>query len=93
MPTPISVFIREDVLAAYGLTQEELAERLRVSRLTINQLVNDRRAITAEMALRLAKLTGTTAAFWLNLQQKVDLWVSYQRIEADLKNIQPMNDI
>lgn len=89
-PTPPATFIREDVLEAYGLTQDELARRLGVSRLTVNQLVNDRRAITAEMALRLARLTGTTPEFWLNLQQRTDLWRARRRLGGDLEAIEPM---
>jgi addiction module HigA family antidote len=89
-PTPPSVFVREDILEAFKLTQDELAQRLGVSRLTVNQLVNNRRAITAEMALRLSRLTGTTAEFWMNLQQKVDLWEANQKISGDLDAIQPL---
>lgn len=57
-----------------GLTQGELANRLRVSRRTVNQIVNERRGISADMALRLGKLTNITPQMWLNLQMAVDLW-------------------
>lgn len=73
-PTHPGEFIREDILEEFELTQGELAERLGVSRRTINQLVNERRGITADMALRLGKLTNTTPQLWLNLQTAVDLW-------------------
>jgi antitoxin HigA-1 len=73
-PTHPGEFIREDILEEFGFTQGELAERLGVSRRTISQLVNERRGISADMALRLGKLTNTTPQLWLNLQMAVDLW-------------------
>jgi antitoxin HigA-1 len=44
-----------------------------VSRLTINEIINDRRTVTAEMALRLEAVTRVSASMWLNLQRNVDL--------------------
>jgi addiction module HigA family antidote len=76
-PTPPGDFIKEDILEEFGLTQRELAEKLGVSRLTINQLVNGKRTITADMALRLGKFTKTSPQMWLNLQNMVDLWDAY----------------
>ena len=45
-----------------------------VSRKTVNELCTNRRAITVDTALILAKVFGNTASFWLNLQQRNDLW-------------------
>ena len=73
-PTHPGEFIREDILEEFGFTQSELAEKLGVSRRTINQLVNEHRGISADMAIRLGKLTNTTPQLWLNLQMAVDLW-------------------
>ena len=73
-PTHPGEFIREDILEEFGLTQSALAERLGVSRRTINQLVNEQRSVSADMAIRLGKLTGTTPQLWLNLQTAIDLW-------------------
>src|SRR4051812_20886186 len=81
-PTPPSVHIQE-VLEANSLTQDQLADALRVSRLTVNQLVNDRRSITADMAVRLEKLTGVSASHWLTLQQNYDLWQARQKGAAE----------
>jgi antitoxin HigA-1 len=87
-PTHPGEFIREDILLEYGLTQEELAEKLEVSRRSINQLVNEKRRVTADMALRLGKFTQTSPELWLNLQTAVDLWDARQSTEA-LERIQP----
>jgi addiction module HigA family antidote len=43
-----------------------------VSRLTVNEIINDRRIVTAEMALRLEAVTRVSASMWLNLQRNVD---------------------
>jgi addiction module HigA family antidote len=77
-PTHPGEFIREDILEEFGLTQTALAEKLGVSRRTINQLVNEKRGVTADMALRLGRLTNTTPQLWLNLQMAHDLWEASQ---------------
>jgi antitoxin HigA-1 len=89
-PTPPSAQIRSQILEAYGLTQDQLADALGVSRLTVNQLVNDRRSITPEMALRLERLTGVRASHWLTLQQNYDLWHTRQEVKQDLRAIRPL---
>jgi addiction module HigA family antidote len=66
--------LRKFILAGCQITQYELATAMRVSRFSINQIMNGRRAVTAEMAMRLARVTSTTAEFWLNLQRDIDLY-------------------
>ena len=80
-PPPISPgeVLREDFLSKSGVTQEQLAAALGVSRVTVNQLLNDRRDVTAEMALRLAQVLSTTPEYWLNLQTKVNLYRARRR--------------
>lgn len=90
-PTHPGEFIREDILEEFGLTQGELAQRLGVSRRTINQIVNERRGISADMALRLGKFTNTTPQMWLNLQMAVDLWDAADASpKQSIKNIEPI---
>lgn len=89
-PVPPGVFIKEDILEEFHMTQGELAARLGVSRRTIHDLVNAKCALTAEMALRLARLTGTTAEFWLNSQRAVDLAQAERRLSANLQEISPL---
>lgn len=89
-PTPPSEFIRDEILDAYCLTQDELARRLGVSRLTVNELVNDRRSVTPEMALRLARLTGQSPEYWLNLQRQLDLWEARNSLSRALEEIEPL---
>ena len=73
-PTHPGAILREEVLPALKMSQTELAERLGVSRLSVSELVHEKRALTPEMALRLSKLLDTTAESWLAMQGAVDLW-------------------
>ena len=83
-------FLREDFLPDYGLTVSGLARALGVSRQTINELLRERRSVSPEMALRLSKLFGNSADFWLNLQRNVDLWEAENAIREDVERIQPL---
>lgn len=66
--------MREDFLDELGLTQEQLAEAIGVHRTTVNEILNGRRAITPEMALRLAHAFSTSAEYWMNLQKAIDIY-------------------
>jgi len=88
-PTHPGAILREDVLPTLEMTQTELAQRLGVSRLTVSELVHEKRGITPEMALRVAKLLNTTPESWLRMQQAVDLWDVQQHPEK-LANIKPL---
>ncbi len=63
-----------EFLAPLGMTQVELAERIGVPFQRVNQIIVRKRAVTPDTALRLARLFGTTAGFWLNLEQAWDLY-------------------
>ncbi len=65
----------------------DLARALKVSRKTVSKLVNERGAITPEMALRLSIAFDTTPHLWLNLQHNYDLWVAEQK-SKDLNEVQ-----
>jgi len=82
--------LREDFLPEYGLTVSGLAGAIGVSRQSVNELLRERRAISPDMALRLARLFGNTAEFWLNAQRAVDLWDTAQAIKTDVSRIKPL---
>jgi antitoxin HigA-1 len=89
-PTPIGDFIQEDILNEFHLSQGQLALALKVSRRTINELVNNKRNLTADMAVRLAKFTKTSPQTWLNLQMSLDLWdaLHHKKRAKDFQSIQ-----
>lgn len=62
-----------------GMTVKDAADRLHVSRVQLSRLLNGRASMSAEMALRVAALTGTTAESWLENQSHWDLWQASQR--------------
>jgi len=73
-PPPPGAVFRERVLEPLRMTQREAAERLKISYPRMNEIINGKRAVTPETALRLARFSGTDPGFWLDLQQAVDLW-------------------
>ena len=90
-PTHPGEMLREEFLPDYDLTVSGLAEALGVSRQSINELLRERRAVSPEMALRLARLFGNSPEFWLNAQRAVDLWDAAQAIKGDVARIRPLN--
>jgi antitoxin HigA-1 len=88
-PVPVSPgeVLRDDILAGTGITQDSLAEAMGVSRFTVNQIINGRRAVTADTALRLARVLSTTPDLWLNLQRDVDLWRARRAKATEIDNL------
>ena len=78
-PTHPGAILREDVLPELKITQQELADRLGVSRRTVSEILNEHRPLTPDMAIRIGKLLNTTPESWLRMQQTLDLWELEQR--------------
>ena len=77
-PTHPGEILLEDVLPALKMTQGELAKRLGVSRLSVSELLHGKRSLSPDMAVRIGRLTNTTAESWLRMQAAVDLWTLEQ---------------
>ena len=77
-PTHPGEILLEDVIKPLGLTVTEAAKNLGVSRKTLSELVNQKAALSPEMALRIAKATNTIPESWLNMQTKLNLWNTLQ---------------
>lgn len=73
-----------------SLTVTEIAKRLQVSRVQLSRLINCRAAMSAEMAIRVAVLTGTTPESWLENQMQWDLW---QALQQPRPVIQPLSAV
>jgi len=88
-PTHPGAVLRDDVLPALQVTQGRFAELLGVSRITVAMVLNERRGVSPEMALRLEKLLGTSAESWLRMQEALDLWAARQQPErfAEIKRL------
>ena len=86
-PTHPGAIFREDVLPALGITQTDLAQRLGVSRLTVSELLHEKRGLSADLAIRIGRLTGTTPESWLRMQEACDLWQMNQTRAAEYAQI------
>jgi addiction module HigA family antidote len=82
--------LREEYLKPMRLSATELAKRLHVSPPTINDIVRQRRAVTADMAVRLGKFFSTSEQFWLNLQNAYDVNCARKHLAGTLKEIKPV---
>ena len=68
--------LAEEFLEPMGISHRELARQMGVTPMRVNDIVHGKRTITADTALRLAKVFGTSARFWMNLQTNHDLAVA-----------------
>ena len=73
-PASVGEILLEEFMGPMGLTQGALADAMGVQRKHVNELCNDRRAVTAPTALILARVFGNSPEFWLNVQRRNDLW-------------------
>lgn len=80
-PVTPGEMLKEEFLAEYGLSQNQLAKAIGISPNRIAEIVNNRRRITADTALRLGLYFGNTAEFWLNLQTRYDLKIARQKLD------------
>jgi addiction module HigA family antidote len=79
----------EDFLKSLGISQYRLAKEIGVSESTVSDVVNGRRGVTADMALRLARYFGISAQFWLNLQEMYDIEEAERKIGKQIQKIRP----
>jgi len=81
--------LREEYMRAYGLSSNALATALGVTAARVNEIANERRGITADTALRLARYFGGDGRSWMNLQQNYELECAEREIGDALKAIRP----
>jgi addiction module HigA family antidote len=74
--------LREDFLKPMELTQYALAKAIQVPQIRISEIVNGRRGISPDTALRLSRYFGTSAEFWLGMQSTYDLEIARDRLGA-----------
>ena len=78
-------FLREDFLVPLGLSASALALALRVPVTRISEILRERRGITADTALRLARYFGTTPDFWMKMQMAYDLALASKEVIARIE--------
>jgi len=88
-PTHPGEVLREDVLPSLKMPQTELARRLGVNRLSVSELLLEKRALSPDMAIRVGRLTSTTPESWLRMQEELDLWL----LEQDPKRYRQIEPI
>lgn len=89
-PTHPGEMLKEEFLIPMKMTQRQLADAIRIPYPQINEIVNQRRAVSAGAALRLAKYFNTSPDFWMNLQQRWDLYHARESESQTLKAIRPL---
>lgn len=89
-PTHPGEMLREEFFPDFGLSVSRAAQLLHVSRQSINELLRERRGVSTDMALRLARLFGTSPQYWLNMQRNVDLWDALDLHENEIEEIEPL---
>ena len=92
-PTPPGEMLLEEFLKPLEMTQTELATRIRVPYVRVNEIVNGKRRVTPSTALRLARAFGTSPDFWLNGQLALDLYrtIHDEKEIGELEQIEPVS--
>ncbi|MCK4797928.1 MAG: HigA family addiction module antidote protein [Spirochaetes bacterium] len=81
-PTHPGGILKRHYIEPLSLTISEVANDLGVSRKTISKIVNEKAAITPDIALRLSKAFNTSPELWLNMQTNYDLWIAVKKSEG-----------
>lgn len=90
-PTHPGEMLLEEFLVPLGLSQAAIARRLGMSPPRLNEIIHRRRSVTPETALRLARVLGVSADFWLGLQSDWDLWHAMRSKEAErIQELEPL---
>lgn len=82
-PVTPGEMLKEEFLAEYGLSQNQLAKAVGISPNRIAEIVNNRRRITADTALRLSLYFGNSAEYWMNLQANYDLKMARRKLKPE----------
>ncbi|TGK59185.1 addiction module antidote protein, HigA family [Leptospira wolffii] len=91
IPTPtVSQILREEFLDPLEVTPYRLAKELHVSTSTVLEILHDKRKITVEMSLRLAKFFGMSDKFWINLQNDLEIRKQKEKLKLKLDSIQTL---
>lgn len=79
--------LEEEFLKPMNVSAYRLSKEIGVQQTRISQIIKEKRSITADTAIRLAKFFGTTEEFWMNLQREYDLRVAHSEKEDEFEKI------
>jgi len=88
-PTHPGEILNEEFLKPLEVSQSQLANAIGVSFRSINELVNEKRSLSSEMAMKLSKYFGTSPELWMNLQNQFDIYFVSKYISKELNQIKP----
>ncbi len=88
-PTHPGQILKEDFLDEMNLSQTELASALGTTFRTINEIVNEKRSISTEMAIKLSRFFGTSVELWLNLQNQYDIFKISNKKKDSINKVKP----
>ncbi len=89
LPTHPGQILKEDFLDEMNLSQTELASALGTTFRTINEIVNEKRSISTEMAIKLSRFFGTSVELWLNLQNQYDIFKISNKKKDSINKVKP----
>ncbi len=81
-PTVPGEILLEEFLRPLGMTQVDAARQMDIPLNRLNEVIHGKRGVTADTALRLARLLDTSPQFWMNLQNAVDLYHAARKLES-----------
>ena len=83
-PTHPGTVFYEDVMKPLDLSVTKTAEMLGVSRKALSEFINEKSSLSPDMAMRISIATGTSAESWMNMQQKLTLWLAEQNAPSNV---------
>lgn len=92
-PTHPGIVLKEDFLIPFGISQTQLAYDIRTTFRTVNEIINERRNLSSEMAVKLAKYFGTSVELWLNLQNQYDIYRIFRNKRGQIDKIKPFSEL
>jgi addiction module HigA family antidote len=81
-PTPPGALLREDIIPATGLSVAEIAKLLGISRQHLYDILNERKPVSPNVAVRLGKLFGDGAGIWTRMQAAYDTWKAVRSVDV-----------
>lgn len=83
-PTHPGIVFYEDVMKPLNLSVTKTAELLGISRKALSEFINEKSSLSPDLALRISIATGTSAESWMNMQQKLTLWIAEQNAPSNV---------